>query len=805
MAENKNLNNRIAQQVILFSAFDTVFQDFLSVGATNRLFVEDVNDKASRTPEDIKRELKEAANQVFCTKEDIQKFVNSLDSFTLSFLVPFINFVKPVEGAELRLHLFDINRKALKNFIDRGGAGTGSVGQGRETPGGVGVQKMDIEYLVNQESGYFFTLYKIGVDIFFNSMEDVVMDINAGGKKYTPVDVLIASTQDINKYLLQNGSNLIVSNLYRTFIEVGYSYGDRFLKEDAVREAWGKIVSKNRNMSFDSFLELIKKMKYVIEAYLYKWTWDVQENGNIVLHLDYYGSDRGAGSTSFSNILTSNKNLEEFNKLADELRNVEGNTEADKKRKTEKLSKQLKDLKEEAMLDALSGFFEYNARKGKTRILVTKSEVFEKDFSKGIDYLDRFFLSYANAYSSVYPLDVGYKGKPVYDFKKILGGGGERESQTTVTNKAKEVGKSGDSEFLSKIPFFYLGDMIDFFTGMALTNLTEKGDNGSCYFPPGSMIKIKLGYLKLIVFSGGYYQTKIVPISSIPISWDLFLYWWSERVERNPNLVYKYEEFLSDFFGYFFGRALSFADDFGLKTIEIGNFSVLSPQDFLNSDVPKKLVHYIYTFNREDRTAIRFYIGNRSGLMKTCKFSAEQDAYLSSFFMASTAEGDAPENNLQNQRAIYNINVDFFGNSLIQPGMLIEIVPTIVGADPSVAERFKNLYDLGIGGLYNVVSSKVTFQNGEFTSSVHAKYFGKPFNQRIDMVQPELEELLGFSREVPVEEQKSREDEWFAEIREENRRRAEAERFPTIYPTTPAEGTPPSQEPERVYLFGDMQ
>ncbi|MCX8008821.1 MAG: hypothetical protein N3A54_03920 [Patescibacteria group bacterium] len=763
-ATAKGVNNRISQQVVLFQNLNIIFNNYNS-SVSKRSFVEDVLDRGERTIEDIKSQMALEAGVVFSTKKDIEKFVNSLDTFLLSFLVPYVDFIKPFGGSELRLHLFDLNRLAMRRFISGERSGMGSIGEGRETPGGVGIQKMDIEYLVNQESGYLFSLFKISTDIFFNSMEDVIMTIGSErGRIYTPIDVLIATTQDIHSYLLKNGTNQIVSNLYRTYLDVGYMFDESF-EGEPVRSKWAQEISERSGISFESFMSLIKRMRYSIEAYLYKWVWDVQENGNIVLHLEYYGSDRAAGATSFANILTYNETLNKYNDLASKLNQVEGETLADKTRETNKVKEEMSKLREGALVDAISGFFMTNLAGGKSRMLVVPKECLDFDYTSKGSIFDRLAL-YKYLYQSdgrVENLKSFYNNPTrMYDFRKMLKNESSADSQTVVENSFVRYDSEG-AKVMTQIPFFYLSDMIEYFVGVAFVNLTKKDSSGTVFLPPGSVLKVYLGYVNLVVLEKDGYKKKLVPLGSLPISWDLFMRWWVNRVKRNTNLVYKLEEFFADFFGYFFGAALGQADDFGLKTLEVGSYTTMYPHDLADEKTPRVIKYYLHILNRLDRTPITFYIGNRKGLLKTCKFSAEQNDYLSSYFMSSTVEGQAPENNLQNQRAIYNLDITLFGNSLVVPGMLLEVVPTIVGASYDSSERFKNLYDMGVGGLYNAVSCRLSLQQGEFTSTIHAKYFGKPFSQNLDSASNEAykNSIFGYSYEKSLDEQKSHMDDMF--------------------------------------------
>jgi hypothetical protein len=67
-----------------------------------------------------------------------------------------------------------------------------------------------------------------------------------------------------------------------------------------------------------------------------------------------------------------------------------------------------------------------------------------------------------------------------------------------------------------------------------------------------------------------------------------------------------------------------------------------------------------------------------------------------------------------------------FGNSIFQPGMTVEVVPSIVGVPFSDTATMRNIYDLGIGGLFSVTATKVVLRQGNFETQLTTRWLSKP-------------------------------------------------------------------------------
>lgn len=779
--EQKYIDNRVNQQVILFSFIDELQNGYMRARKnqpqkkygsrfekqtqkkkhknTSIVLKEDLTSLSKNTsmdaknsPHNIKIQRDLDVGNIYYSLQDLNVFLNGLDPLILSMLQPYIRFTKEHKGKKYVLDLENANRASLRSFISGSRKGKGSIGSKREVPGGFGIKDFDLEYLVNKESKYLFNLYKMHVDFFFGSQEDMQANIGTVEDPYSPLDVLIAFPDDVKRFQMAPGmvSNNEVSNAYKVSIEVGYHVEPFAKPENAgrvnVRDEIFKNFRRNNGIDFAKFKEIIHRLRFKIEGQVYKWDPKFDENGNINFGFDFFGYDRGVGASSSSNVLLLNSYLEDYKKLVSQENAVDRNGMSQKEKKESKDASDAKINKEKSNWKKISvrNPYSFISFAYGIRVMRIEKEFLSKSpsnitiFRKGLKDIRREYIVH----------DQGADFENLYDFKKIMNDS-KRGRHITVERKGSFLRELGDDEYLTdyvEIPYFFVGELLHYISWVASANLTEEIESDGSkqsFLPPGSFVEFVLGRIPISVSTGfGLSENKGVPVNkrkflevnigAIPISWDLFLNWWHEKVNSSQNFMYKLEEFLQDFFGYFLGIVLQSKDEFHLSDVEIGTQVVMMDAETGKEpqpNKPKKLSYYIYENSFQDRSPLKFYIGNRRGMAKKFNFSVEDDQHLNSYMMATAVEGESPDNNLQTQRAMYNVDIELFGNTILQPGMMIEVVPTIVGSPLQKQNNFKNLYDLGIGGYYNVVSAKVSLKDGIFITNIHAKYYGKPFNK----------------------------------------------------------------------------
>lgn len=755
------VENRISQQNLLLAYCDRLELDYYKSYTAGEqqekypkiILVDDMSltaygqsEQFKNTPHHIKKSRDEDAGKVYYSYEDLNIFMNSLDPLALSMLQPYIKFTKVYKGKEYVLDLEDANRATLRAFLSGKERGVGSIGHKKEVPGGFGIEKFDLEYLVNKESKYLFDLYKIHFEFFFGSMEDIQANLGTEDNKYSVLDVLIAFPDDVKKFQMAPGlvAETDVSNAYKVSVEIGYNIdGFEDIKDDKskvmVKQEWYNILKRNNNIDFNKFRELIKKMRFKIDAQVYKWDPKFTEDGNIRFQFDLFGYERGLGSHPASNVLLDNSLLDDYVKLSKDVKNLtkEEAAKKDEKEKNDKAQKKVNVEKYKLKEIALKSPFYFSGFTGKN----WEMQIDSAALTGGIDTFSFFGVDELTVKNNnVPPTDNVF----VYDFASIMNKNSRgSELQVDIEKKGfieRFKDKRGRlftdlNEDTVNIPYFYLGDLLKYISMVSSANLTQPVFMGAnqtspdSFLPPGSYVEFVLGKVAIYLPGiSGSRRKKDISIGAIPVAWDLFLDWWYKKISSRPNLIYKLEEFLQDFIGYFFSEVLTTKDEFGLSDIEIGSHVTATLINHFNSNSQKKVSYYLYQNSLQDRYPMRFFIGNRRGMMKTCEFAVEDDQHLNSYMMASAVEGTLPDNNLQTQRAMYNVNIELFGNAIMQPGMLIEVVPTIIGAPLGNMNKFQSLYDLGIGGFYNIVSSKITLDQGTFNTSIHGKYYGKPMD-----------------------------------------------------------------------------
>lgn len=164
----------------------------------------------------------------------------------------------------------------------------------------------------------------------------------------------------------------------------------------------------------------------------------------------------------------------------------------------------------------------------------------------------------------------------------------------------------------------------------------------------------------------------------------------------------------------------------------------------LNGETEKDLERKIY----------HFYIGEETGLVKSLKFSREDNAKLDAANINNANNGDFDRTII---RQIYNLDLEMFGNTIFEPGQLLHVVPTYPGS------RLKNLtlYKIGLGGYYIITKTDSFIEDGKFETKIHAKWqasgLGIEKEQNYDIIKVILdapdtpEQIAGNIAEQPAE------------------------------------------------------
>jgi len=777
----------------------------------------------SETPTTYILNQEKEAKRIAYDAEQLQRFVNGFDNLSISLLQPYIMFEKYSKKHDktFYLNLNEANIASFKSFLDGSLTGRGSIGfDRRKNPGGFGIKNLELEYLANEKSGYSFTHYKLDLEIFCASMEDLLANLGTSDSPYTLLDVLIAFPEDIAQFLkdVQSGSSGgELSSAYKTVLEMGYNVADSqkdFLKkreESKMNRAqkkmeayylkdkkpvsmtkgyssFTKLEDKNYSESTkillqqqsvknskneQNFSEKLKGMRFRVFLTPFKWTFDVQQKGNITLKISYMGYDSMIASKMAANVMATvdevkkyqakykkpaaNKPIVDSTRSAKESEEAKKQAEKDKKKESAEKSGYLRALQPELCfrpyqeLGLLERCFtatvDFAAFEQKKEAPAnTEGEDLTARVARAASiWKDEMETKFGTAvfmegFKKMYK---GYRVTPKevwevnYDIEKIMDAT-KHDAQLTIENQrivgGKEVtryagGADGTAvkvtnieggSVVSDVPYFYLGDLLALFSVFVSQNLQSSGE-----FPQGTSVRFVTDKIKVPApwVSGAEIELNI---AEVPISWDFFMDWWRDRVLSKTNLVYKLEEFLQEFFGHFMTSLFRKSDNSEAMAINIGCHCIVKDVESEASPGAKHISYYLYQKNTESEPFVRFYIGNAKGLLKDVQFEMINDQVLSSSYMQMAAEGDVPDNNLQFQRAIYNCSITMFGNAIFQPGMIVEVVPSIVGVPFSSTPTMRNIYDLGIGGVFAVTATKVSLRQGNFETTLSTRWISKP-------------------------------------------------------------------------------
>lgn len=722
---------------------------------------------SGKTPIDIILEREKAVGKISYTKEELQLFLGSFDSLLLSSLQPFVRFEKynydKKKSAYLNIEQSNID--SFKSFLSGSLSGRGSLSWGKRlTPGGWGIKKLDLEYITNQKTGYSSNVYKVDLEIFLSSCEDLFSNLSNNEFVYSLRDVLIGFPDEIKRMLeeKESGSGEI-SSAYKTMLEFGYSAGGDVQSKKAIENVlYGSL--KERFSGEGKLESLLKNLRFRVFLTPYKWTLDLEENGTATFRINYFGYENLISTKNASNVMIYNSSLKEYLKkyigISKLNKSVEkkGLSEEEKEELMKKKEAEEKNVENELKalrIAALQIFFRLMTYGDKNYEIKVNYDVFSQEnlFKKTQneqkfsweEFQKKRLQIYGKQFSSN-GFYLGYEKMPkskatfMYNFEKILLKS-KAEAVFTVGNKfkagtevrgTKEVyAGSGDvavkaevanevAIYASKIPYFYLGDLLYYVSLLAMNNL--KGDNE---FPEGSSVEFVTDEIAFPAPWIGKDTLVNVNIGQIPISWDFFLMWFRGKVFNRSNLVYKLEEFLQEFFGYFITELFSGSSQVNTDVPTIGCHVLEYPINGM-PEGPKKISYYLYEIKPNREPFVKFYIGNKRGIVKSVQFEREDDQYLSSHFMQRALEDEVEGNNLQFQRAIYNSTVTLFGNTVLQPGMPVEIVPTIQGVPLSNRANMDNIYDMGIGGIFQVVATKVSLVQNNFETVLTLRWDHKP-------------------------------------------------------------------------------
>ena len=315
---------------------------------------------------------------------------------------------------------------------------------------------------------------------------------------------------------------------------------------------------------------------------------------------------------------------------------------------------------------------------------------------------------------------------------------------------------SKDDSKIHQIRFVYFGDIFD-----ALVETAKSYKDGN------STIKNTLDFIKYTEIVMGNIQVpvyrnkkiqsyKTVPLSSFPVSYNIFTAWFTKNVIRKGRSIYLIKDMIRDLMlsmvNNFTGKDcfVEKKDDTNLlprnspridfftlrynKKEEIDKLNLTDITKAYNEPYDgKKLKNFLllYTVNDEmqlrkrdrkkddQRGIFTVRIGSNVGIVKSVKFTKTDSKYLEESLLTVKPT----DMSLEAFRRVYNAEIELFGNSSFFPGQHIYIDPSVVGLGrPNNGMSPARL--LGLGGYYLIVAVNSEISPGNFSTSLKTRWVG---------------------------------------------------------------------------------
>ena len=254
--------------------------------------------------------------------------------------------------------------------------------------------------------------------------------------------------------------------------------------------------------------------------------------------------------------------------------------------------------------------------------------------------------------------------------------------------------------------------------------------------------------------------TVLVHMADLPISMNLFIQFFNERVVARSRTEWPLKTFLREVFSYLvypsIGAGCAARNRTSRPNIDIMHISAYGDENdedrvgagritdheidpvtvYSGRLSDRKLFHYVIlqanNFNSAGRNAMEpespewdaeegifwLNIGNPRGIVKEIKFKKTDQPGLRESRMER--EGTIGLGQLRDK---YDCDITLFGNSLFQPGQIIYVNPTVIGLQaPGFATRLSTV--LGIGGYHQVISVDNAISDTTYETILNTKWVG---------------------------------------------------------------------------------
>lgn len=125
-----------------------------------------------------------------------------------------------------------------------------------------------------------------------------------------------------------------------------------------------------------------------------------------------------------------------------------------------------------------------------------------------------------------------------------------------------------------------------------------------------------------------------------------------------------------------------------------------------------------------NKNIAHLYVGSDTGLVRSIKFSREDNKQLDAANIIKANNGDSDSAIL---RQVYHLDIEMFGNTLFEPGQLIHLTPSYPGS----RLRSRTLYNIGLGGYYRIIQIESFIEDGMYKTKLAAKwqFYGEGISQ----------------------------------------------------------------------------
>jgi len=278
-----------------------------------------------------------------------------------------------------------------------------------------------------------------------------------------------------------------------------------------------------------------------------------------------------------------------------------------------------------------------------------------------------------------------------------------------------DISMSALTAKLTEIQFVYLGDLFQIIADRYATNINEstKGkDKIEVLLDFGTIIMKDLRNLD----SGKMHE---VNIADIPINLDSFNAWWTKKVVATDRTVYKFGEFVRDFFSDLIKNVMAdkncgYVADDGISAPQ--DISISVHEVMVKVSESYRIIKYYFYQDEENivkKDVVQFYFGNRKGIAKRITLKKRNNAFLRSSAISKVVERSS-DPSMEVMREVYDSEVTCYGNAYLQPGMYYEVQPSILGLGDINAEKNKSMKLFGLGGQYAINKTEIKFENGVF-------------------------------------------------------------------------------------------